>query len=225
MSPSPIRCRGPWKIHKRSSEPDRWLDEMGFFRKHTARDSSCLFRAVSENIYNTQRYFHKVRLDCVQFMASKRHLFEGVGLNDHCLNFCYSFQSKHSLISSFYVVVFDLPIRKLSQRDVKSVRMGRAYWNICHEPSLLVRLPLITWNNQLASVICTHILNVSLHITGAILLYLRLTKGPRLKYAMATVTQYSCFTPLKPSTLMRFTLKTSLIHLRFVSVSYILNCR
>ncbi|XP_063891514.1 protein ovarian tumor locus-like isoform X3 [Helicoverpa armigera] len=77
MSPSPIRCRGPWKIHKRSSEPDRWLDEMGFFRKHTARDSSCLFRAVSENIYNTQRYFHKVRLDCVQFMATKRHLFEG----------------------------------------------------------------------------------------------------------------------------------------------------
>ncbi|XP_050348787.1 putative bifunctional UDP-N-acetylglucosamine transferase and deubiquitinase ALG13 isoform X1 [Nymphalis io] len=77
MSPSPIRCRGPWKIHKRLSEPDRWLDEMGFFRKHTARDSTCLFRAVSENIYNTQRYFHKVRLDCVQFMASKRHLFEG----------------------------------------------------------------------------------------------------------------------------------------------------
>lgn len=81
MSPSPIRCRGAWKIHKRSSEPDRWLDEMGFFRKHTARDSSCLFRAVSENIYNTQRYFHKVRLDCVQFMAANRHLFEGVGLN------------------------------------------------------------------------------------------------------------------------------------------------
>ncbi|XP_039754954.1 protein ovarian tumor locus-like [Pararge aegeria] len=77
MSPSPIRCRGPWKIHKRSSEPDRWLDEMGFFRKHTARDASCLFRAVSENIYNTQRYFHKVRLDCVHFMASQRHLFEG----------------------------------------------------------------------------------------------------------------------------------------------------
>ncbi|KAM3960038.1 LOW QUALITY PROTEIN: ovarian tumor protein [Aphomia sociella] len=77
MSPSPIRCRGPWKIHKRSSEPDRWLDEMGFFRKHTARDSSCLFRAVSENIYNTQRYFHKVRIDCVQYMATKRHLFEG----------------------------------------------------------------------------------------------------------------------------------------------------
>ncbi|CAG5002688.1 unnamed protein product [Parnassius apollo] len=77
MSPSPIRYRVPWKLNKRSSEPDRWLDEMGFFRKHTARDSSCLFRAVSENVYNTQRYFHKVRIDCVQFMSSKRHLFEG----------------------------------------------------------------------------------------------------------------------------------------------------
>ncbi|CAG4928773.1 unnamed protein product [Colias eurytheme] len=77
MSPSPIRCRGPWKIQKRSSEPDRWLDEMGFFRKHTARDSSCLFRAVSENIYNTQRYYHTVRINCIEFMASNRHLFEG----------------------------------------------------------------------------------------------------------------------------------------------------
>ncbi|CAH2046721.1 unnamed protein product, partial [Iphiclides podalirius] len=77
MSPSPIRYRVPWKVNKRSSEPDRWLDEMGFFRKHTARDSSCLFRAVSENVYNTQRYFYKVRIDCVRFMSSERHLFEG----------------------------------------------------------------------------------------------------------------------------------------------------
>lgn len=76
---SPIRCRGPWKIHKRTSEPDKWLDEMGFFRKHTARDASCLFRAISEIVYNTQRYYHKVRMECVHFMAIKRHLFEGVG--------------------------------------------------------------------------------------------------------------------------------------------------
>ncbi|XP_059045647.1 protein ovarian tumor locus-like [Achroia grisella] len=77
MSSSSIRCRGPWKIHKRCSEPDRWLDEMGFYRKHTARDSSCLFRAVSENIYNTQKYYHKVRMECVKFMATRRELFEG----------------------------------------------------------------------------------------------------------------------------------------------------
>ncbi|KAJ0183064.1 hypothetical protein K1T71_001040 [Dendrolimus kikuchii] len=77
MSTGPIRCRGPWKFHKRSSEQDKWLDDMGLFRKHIARDSSCLFRVVSENIYNAQQYFHQVRLDCIKFMAANRHLFEG----------------------------------------------------------------------------------------------------------------------------------------------------
>lgn len=117
MSPSPIRCRGPWKIHKRLSEPDRWLDEMGFFRKHTARDSSCLFRAVSENVFNTQRYFHKVRLDCVQFMASKRHLFEGVG---PVIYYFLKYFTRRLGVNNilFYFVVFKLSIRKLSQRDV-----------------------------------------------------------------------------------------------------------
>ncbi|XP_041980033.1 protein ovarian tumor locus-like [Aricia agestis] len=74
---SPLRYRMPWKIQKKSSEPDRWLDEMGFFRKHIARDASCLFRAVSENVYSSQRYFHKVRMNTINFMTSKRHLFEG----------------------------------------------------------------------------------------------------------------------------------------------------
>ncbi|CAK1541935.1 unnamed protein product [Leptosia nina] len=78
MSPSPIRYRGPWKIQKRSTEPDQWLDEMGFFRKHTARDSSCLFRAVSENIFNTQRYCQTVKISCIEFMSSNQHLFEGL---------------------------------------------------------------------------------------------------------------------------------------------------
>lgn len=102
MSPSPIRCRGPWKIQKRTSDSDRWLDEMGYFRKHTARDSSCLFRAVSENIYNTQRYFHKVRLDCVHFMASQRHLFEGVGA---IFIFVVKYQKINIFITCFYFVL------------------------------------------------------------------------------------------------------------------------
>lgn len=117
MSPPPIRCRGPWRVHKRSSEPDRWLDEMGFFRKHIARDASCLFRIVSENVYNTQRYFHKVRSDCVQFMASQRHLFEGVGL---CTLVPLEIYPTWNLIlmHMFLFVVIKLSVRKLSQRDV-----------------------------------------------------------------------------------------------------------
>lgn len=106
MPPSPVRYRVPWKVNKRSSEPDRWLDEMGFFRKHTARDSSCLFRTVSENIYNTQRYFHKVRIDCVQFMSAKRHLFEGVGFCtiyfDSFLIFLFMFSCHNYIVILFH---------------------------------------------------------------------------------------------------------------------------
>lgn len=79
MSTPPNRYRGTWRLHKRYSEVDRWLEEMGFYRKRIARDSSSLFRAVSENIYNSQRYFPKVRQECVQYMANHKNLFEGVG--------------------------------------------------------------------------------------------------------------------------------------------------
>lgn len=38
---------------------DRYLDERGFYRKHTARDSTNLFRVISEQLYDTQDY-HQV---------------------------------------------------------------------------------------------------------------------------------------------------------------------
>jgi len=30
---------------------DQWLESQGYYRKHTARDGSCLFRAVSEQVF------------------------------------------------------------------------------------------------------------------------------------------------------------------------------
>lgn len=38
---------------------DKFLDLNGFYRKHTARDSSNLFRVVSEQLYDTQDH-HQV---------------------------------------------------------------------------------------------------------------------------------------------------------------------
>lgn len=32
---------------------DQWLESQGYYRKHTARDGSCLFRAVSEQVFKT----------------------------------------------------------------------------------------------------------------------------------------------------------------------------
>lgn len=55
---------------------DRYLEKEGLFRKHTARDSSSLFRVVSEHMYDTQDYHEQVRKDCVNYMIKYRHLYE-----------------------------------------------------------------------------------------------------------------------------------------------------
>lgn len=55
---------------------DQFLEQKGFYRKHTARDASSLFRVVSEQIFDTQQHFAKVRYDCVAFMQSNKSMFE-----------------------------------------------------------------------------------------------------------------------------------------------------
>lgn len=40
------------KRHKNADTVDQWLESRGYFRKHTARDSTCLFRVFSEQVNN-----------------------------------------------------------------------------------------------------------------------------------------------------------------------------
>ncbi|XP_076756724.1 uncharacterized protein LOC143426890 [Xylocopa sonorina] len=66
----------PRKPSKRAQEPiDEWLHAEGYFRKHAPRDPTCLFRAVSEQVYLTQHYHIRVRRECVEFMRRMKHLF------------------------------------------------------------------------------------------------------------------------------------------------------
>lgn len=55
---------------------DQFLEREGFYRKHTARDSTCLFRVISEQVFDVQLYHEKVRADCVNFMRKRRDLYE-----------------------------------------------------------------------------------------------------------------------------------------------------
>lgn len=55
---------------------DQFLDAEGFYRKHTARDSSCLFRVVSEQIFDTQDFHERVRKDCINYMIKYRDEFQ-----------------------------------------------------------------------------------------------------------------------------------------------------
>ncbi|XP_015174121.1 PREDICTED: putative uncharacterized protein DDB_G0282133 [Polistes dominula] len=67
----------PRKSSKRTQEHvDEWLQSQGYFRKHIPRDPTCLFRAVSEQVYLTQYYHIRVRKECVEFMRQNKHLFE-----------------------------------------------------------------------------------------------------------------------------------------------------
>lgn len=71
----------PRKPLKRTQEPiDEWLQNEGYFRKHAPRDPTCLFRAVSEQVYLTQHYHIRVRKECVEFMRKTKHLFSEVDM-------------------------------------------------------------------------------------------------------------------------------------------------
>ncbi|KFB36313.1 AGAP004972-PA-like protein [Anopheles sinensis] len=53
----------------------RYLENLGYYRKHIATDSTCLFRAVSEFEHGIQMYHDSVRLMCVEFMRKHDRLF------------------------------------------------------------------------------------------------------------------------------------------------------
>lgn len=57
---------------------DQFLEKEGYYRKHTARDPSSLFRCISEQLYDTQQHHYKIREECVHFMMNNRNQFEKV---------------------------------------------------------------------------------------------------------------------------------------------------
>ncbi|CAF0761983.1 unnamed protein product [Brachionus calyciflorus] len=54
---------------------DIYLDTLGLWKKRIARDGSCLFRAVAEQIYPCQMYHEKVRQECIRYMSDHRDEF------------------------------------------------------------------------------------------------------------------------------------------------------
>ncbi|XP_055035670.2 putative bifunctional UDP-N-acetylglucosamine transferase and deubiquitinase ALG13 isoform X4 [Misgurnus anguillicaudatus] len=55
---------------------DEYLASIGLYRKMMARDASCLFRAVSEQLYYSQNYHPRIRKECVNYMRANRCNFE-----------------------------------------------------------------------------------------------------------------------------------------------------
>ncbi|KAF3836965.1 hypothetical protein F7725_004429 [Dissostichus mawsoni] len=57
---------------------DEYLCSLGLYRKMLARDASSLFRAVSEQLYYSQNYHHRIRQECADYMRTNRCNFEPV---------------------------------------------------------------------------------------------------------------------------------------------------
>ncbi|KAM7349309.1 ovarian tumor isoform 2-T2 [Cochliomyia hominivorax] len=55
---------------------DQFLEEHQYYRKHTARDASCLFRVISEQMYDTQLHHLEIREKCVTYMRKHRKHFD-----------------------------------------------------------------------------------------------------------------------------------------------------
>ncbi|EFX89797.1 ovarian tumor-like protein [Daphnia pulex] len=78
------RHRGKSKLME---QIDLFLEGMGLYRKQTARDATCLFRTVSEQVFYSQCFHYSVRLSCIHFMERNRNLFpekiDGEKFEDH----------------------------------------------------------------------------------------------------------------------------------------------
>lgn len=57
---------------------DKHLDQLGYYRKHTPRDATCLFRVISEQMYDAQIYHLDIREICVRYMALHQSSYEEV---------------------------------------------------------------------------------------------------------------------------------------------------
>uniref|UniRef100_A0A8D0H316 ubiquitinyl hydrolase 1 n=1 Tax=Sphenodon punctatus TaxID=8508 RepID=A0A8D0H316_SPHPU len=59
---------------------DEYLGSLGLYRKLTAKDATCLFRAISEQVYSCQIHHMEVRKACVAFMRTNQCNFESVSI-------------------------------------------------------------------------------------------------------------------------------------------------
>uniref|UniRef100_A0A8C3ELF6 ubiquitinyl hydrolase 1 n=1 Tax=Corvus moneduloides TaxID=1196302 RepID=A0A8C3ELF6_CORMO len=59
---------------------DRYLRSQGLYRKKVAKDGSCLFRAVAEQVLHSQSRHIDVRMACVDYLRKNREKFEAVSI-------------------------------------------------------------------------------------------------------------------------------------------------
>ncbi|XP_018408490.1 PREDICTED: OTU domain-containing protein 4 [Nanorana parkeri] len=63
-------------VSKEEAAMDTYLRSKGLYRKKIAKDGSCLFRAVAEQVLHSQARHLEVRKSCIKYLRENRALFE-----------------------------------------------------------------------------------------------------------------------------------------------------
>ncbi|XP_072262931.1 LOW QUALITY PROTEIN: OTU domain-containing protein 4 [Pyxicephalus adspersus] len=91
---------------KEEAAMDAYLKSKGLYRKRIAKDGSCLFRAVAEQVLHSQARHLEIRKSCIKYLRENRALFEasrGSGRRELVFSsvffiICYPTQSKEFVI-------------------------------------------------------------------------------------------------------------------------------
>ncbi|KAJ8945841.1 hypothetical protein NQ318_009582 [Aromia moschata] len=118
------------KLTKKGKNPgavDNWLDTLGLYRKNVAYDETCLFRAVSEQLFDCQIYHERVRRQCLayarlnyreftHFVDSKEKWQDHLDMLEKHMVVCGKIEI--DIISKLYnrdVIIFDAAHQKITE--------------------------------------------------------------------------------------------------------------
>ncbi|XP_032613377.2 putative bifunctional UDP-N-acetylglucosamine transferase and deubiquitinase ALG13 isoform X1 [Hylobates moloch] len=81
LTPTLYKMHKGWKNYcsqksLNETSMDEYLGSLGLFRKLTAKDASCLFRAISEQLFCSQVHHLEIRKACVSYMRENQQTFE-----------------------------------------------------------------------------------------------------------------------------------------------------
>ncbi|XP_025227782.1 putative bifunctional UDP-N-acetylglucosamine transferase and deubiquitinase ALG13 isoform X2 [Theropithecus gelada] len=81
LTPTLYKMHKGWKNYcsqksLNEASMDEYLGSLGLFRKLTAKDASCLFRAISEQLFCSQVHHLEIRKACVSYMRENQQTFE-----------------------------------------------------------------------------------------------------------------------------------------------------
>ncbi|KAF7284229.1 hypothetical protein GWI33_022381 [Rhynchophorus ferrugineus] len=68
----------PSKKGRNPGVVDKWLDDLQLYRKNVAYDETCLFRAVSEQLFECQIFHERVRKDCIDYGRKHPEIFKNL---------------------------------------------------------------------------------------------------------------------------------------------------